>query len=856
MAVPYKFGSIPNGETVPLNYLDDNFDYVEAQIAGIPAGPTGPTGSTGSTGPTGPTGSIGVAGPTGPTGPTGPQGDSVTGSTGAAGPTGATGPTGAGPTGPTGSAGAGIQYQGVVATTGSLPITGNTDGDAYAVTLDNHLWIWDGAAWTDAGPITTGVTGPTGASGPTGPTGATGVGYNGLSSVSSISIGTGSKTFTTNLTSAQSAFTVGTYVRVASSVSPVNFMTGYITAFSSNSLTITSEAIGGSGTYTAWNFSVVGEIGATGPTGATGATGPTGSSASILTASNITALRAIAPSTSYNVLVGGYYSNGDGGGGEFFAVTGGSYTDNGGTIITQSGGTASSAWIRVGWDITNSRFKGAVNIKWFGAKGDGTTDDSTIINSTITTLTGFAWQGSIADTRDFCKAVTLYFPASIYKIGAKIKLAPALSIIGDGVGNTFQEIDNPSASAANLRLNTVFLVTYSGTTDYAFDTCPFNSSGSRVNNAIADGTSYTWFDGIRIENVCFKHSNTTASSQTKLLNLAACPEPRLNNIEIFNFIVGVRASGSWGGQFNNIRMFKVSWKSFIGLYNTCLTYTNCFVTGTGATGKYAPATYGYDGSEVTPSGAWTQADQNTKTCGIYSGINDAYTSHGFVIEYFDVAFSLSAGGDYYNYGIYVEGINNRIIQAIGSGTPTPISGNAIAIPYFDFYAIQTTGYVIWSQYAPLNIKFNGDYPTYTALVEYYDTLDQYWRRPIIEGLYFSTSVTDPVSTNSTKFGLQNQSVWNTDPITTKTGDFTVGQLEREFIVNKGSSCTVTLPAATKWWGRVITIKTIQAQTVVSASSNVVPQAGGAAGTAILAATAGKWAKLVSDGVSWIITESN
>jgi hypothetical protein len=54
-----------------------------------------------------------------------------------------------------------------------------------------------------------------------------------------------------------------------------------------------------------------------------------------------------------------------------------------------------------------------------------------------------------------------------------------------------------------------------------------------------------------------------------------------------------------------------------------------------------------------------------------------------------------------------------------------------------------------------------------------------------------------------------------------------------------------------WPGRVVTFKTVQAQTLVSASSNVVPRVGGAAGTAILPATDGAWATLVSDGTNWI-----
>lgn len=90
----------------------------------------------------------------------------------------------------------------------------------------------------------------------------------------------------------------------------------------------------------------------------------------------------------------------------------------------------------------------------------------------------------------------------------------------------------------------------------------------------------------------------------------------------------------------------------------------------------------------------------------------------------------------------------------------------------------------------------------------------------------------------------------------KTADFAVAATETWLICNKGSTLTVTLPAAASFVGREITIKTIQAFTVVSASSNVIPLAGGAAGTAILAATAGKWATLVSDGTSWNIMTGN
>lgn len=86
---------------------------------------------------------------------------------------------------------------------------------------------------------------------------------------------------------------------------------------------------------------------------------------------------------------------------------------------------------------------------------------------------------------------------------------------------------------------------------------------------------------------------------------------------------------------------------------------------------------------------------------------------------------------------------------------------------------------------------------------------------------------------------------------TKTGNFTLGSNENEVICNGSASITVTLPTASLWVGRRVRIKTIAAYTVVSASSNVAPITSATAGTAILAATAGKWAELVSDGTNWI-----
>jgi hypothetical protein len=87
---------------------------------------------------------------------------------------------------------------------------------------------------------------------------------------------------------------------------------------------------------------------------------------------------------------------------------------------------------------------------------------------------------------------------------------------------------------------------------------------------------------------------------------------------------------------------------------------------------------------------------------------------------------------------------------------------------------------------------------------------------------------------------------------TKTGNFTLADTENWIICNGTATITVTLPAASSWTGREVMMKNTAAFTVISNASNVVPLVGGAAGTAIMPATAGSAVTLVSDGTNWII----
>ena len=95
----------------------------------------------------------------------------------------------------------------------------------------------------------------------------------------------------------------------------------------------------------------------------------------------------------------------------------------------------------------------------------------------------------------------------------------------------------------------------------------------------------------------------------------------------------------------------------------------------------------------------------------------------------------------------------------------------------------------------------------------------------------------------------------TAPVT-KTADFTLADTDSWVINNKsGSTCTVTLPAPSAYTGRQVVFKNMQAQLLVSASSNVVPIDSTSPGTAILLDVVGNSATIVSDGSNWIIMQA-
>lgn len=125
-------------------------------------------------------------------------------------------------------------------------------------------------------------------------------------------------------------------------------------------------------------------------------------------ATSIADLKTLTPQQDTFASVAGYYTSGDGGGGIFYWDGASSELNNGGTIIIPDSNPTTGRWKRIFTDNN-------INVKWFGAKGDGTNDDTAEIQAAINSLP--------------TRGGTVYMPGGVYSITSGI-------VIGDGNGGT------------------------------------------------------------------------------------------------------------------------------------------------------------------------------------------------------------------------------------------------------------------------------------------------------------------------------------------------------------------------------------------------------------------------------------
>jgi hypothetical protein len=115
---------------------------------------------------------------------------------------------------------------------------------------------------------------------------------------------------------------------------------------------------------------------------------------------------------------------------------------------------------------------------------------------------------------------------------------------------------------------------------------------------------------------------------------------------------------------------------------------------------------------------------------------------------------------------------------------------------------------------------------------------------------FATPTPTTITTATYTFGANANDVYSTSFIANYAGTVTLTLRPANEATYTGSG--VFTGVSTTNTGRWLYLKTVTANTVVSATSNIVPIDGTSAGTAILPGTAGAWAALQSNGTNWVV----
>jgi hypothetical protein len=520
-----------------------------------------------------------------------------------------------------------------------------------------------------------------------------------------------------------------------------------------------------------------------------------------------------------------------------------------------------------------SKLREVVSVKDFGAKGDGTTNDTSAIQTALNYISSVG--GGI-----------VHLPAGNYVV-SQLDVPSDVTLQGEINGYSYTTAKSTSILTCTTGVYAVMLEGRATLRDLGINS-----------NASTSGPPYA-VQGVEYGVVIYFGSTV------------------MTNVSVFGFQYGVTIAN--GGNSNIFENCAFNWNSKAGFVNTIGTQA--------AFDLYHPNLpypqyLGSNYFQVSTIYTLRNCNISRNRFGVIIRDGNPYMDRVLIesnfyagLFYLIGSLDSSAGGSYY--GAYIEAnwadyvrpgpsytISDITVLFLSSGTPlTLTSSNDPAVDEngFQIYFYSTTATNVitnvemhrtsvvnsgtskqmWLQsaFCPVfnfmgssggdqtnAVRFNGSsgqVSTAAQFIQYQGTLPATLGDRGVSYSYETGQSGGGITATSGYYrGLAgNVTYFATPKPVTSLGNYTATPEATSIIFNYAGTSTLTLRPASETGaypqeGRWIYVKTITANTVISASSNIVPLAGGAAGTAILSATAGKWAILQSDGTNWVIMASN
>lgn len=289
-----------------------------------------------------------------------------------------------------------------------------------------------------------------------------------------------------------------------------------------------------------------------------------------------------------------YYVNDPQSQGAFCFVSGSTITGNNVTIISHSLG----CFFRI--------IDGYINVKWFGAMGDGNNDDTTLIQAALDYISKTAysdiWSNVTGQNHNFGGG-TLFFPAGMYLIKQTLRIGQHTRMLGVSRGGHFWP---PNSLPDNS--GTVILCDFENLNAWAIDAASYWTSNCVSPHTagdpleISEVVTGSEFDTGKVTNNCGiviqdlvidgnKYYDSNPNVLFGCIRLSASPNAVIRNVMTNHSKIGIMLSMSFASAIENV-FVNAKWYGAVLCNSNSINLRSCYFRGSAGNdaGSYSPLT--------------------------------------------------------------------------------------------------------------------------------------------------------------------------------------------------------------------------------------------------------------------------